>query len=64
MNQNCLGKHYSLYFKDCCDSKKDMAWKVKILQPIQPSIGDVRRWAKSSELLPKTVESEREGIEH
>ena len=37
---------------------------MKILQPIQPSIWDVCRQAKSSELLPKTVESEREGIEH
>ena len=64
MNQNCLGKHYNLYFKDCCDSEKDMAWKVKILQPIHPSIWDVCRWAKSSELLPQTVESEREGTEH
>ena len=43
--------------------KKDMAWKVKILQPVQPSIWDVCRWAKCSELLPKTNESEREGIE-
>lgn len=62
MNQNCLGKYYSLYFMECCDLKKDTAWKWKFYSQsnlaYEMYVDGPRFW-----ITPQTNKSEREGIE-